>query len=75
MSENIKVSPTPLQRNAQDVAVELLNCHIKLYNIDNTKEGELARLYSMYYATAKTLEKTQHSNLSDFLPEEVKEKF
>lgn len=71
MSENIKVSPTPIQRNSADVAMELLKIHLNnaVFNVD-----DIGELYAKYFAIAKTLEYKSYDLLEEFIPEEIKAK-
>ncbi|MED3888278.1 hypothetical protein [Priestia aryabhattai] len=65
MAENIEVSPTPIQRNSADVAMELFKQHIR---IKSTKVDEYGDLYAKYYAIAETLRRKSPSDLEQFLP-------
>ena len=71
MSEDIKVKPTPIQRNASDVAMELLKLHIENEPADFSVEG-LQNIYTKFYTTAKFLESVHYTSLKDLLPEELK---
>lgn len=44
MTDRIKVDPTPIQRNAFDVAIELVNLHIRLDG--RTTASELEALFA-----------------------------
>ncbi|MFF2449354.1 hypothetical protein ACFVSW_20130 [Neobacillus sp. NPDC058068] len=68
MAENIKVSPTPIQRNSADVAMELLKIHLDNARFEIKDIGEL---YSQYYSLAKTLEYKSYSDLEEFIPKEI----
>jgi len=68
MSDNIKVSPTPIQRNSADVAMELLNIHLQNVHFQAT---DIGGIYAQYFALAKTLEYKSPSDLKEFIPEEI----
>lgn len=72
MAENVSVSPTPIQRNAKDVAIELLNLHLER---EAVSAEELSGLYAKYYTLAYTLDRKSPSDLRVFLPEEITSKF
>jgi hypothetical protein len=68
MPENLKVSPTPIQRNSADVAMELLKIHLNnaVFNIN-----DIGELYAKYYSIARTLEIKPYSDLEEFIPAEI----
>lgn len=72
MSEEVKVKPTPIQRNPHDVAIELLKIHIQNETVDYSVEG-LQNLYAKFYSTARCLESVHFKYLKDYLPKELKE--
>jgi len=71
MAEEIKVKPAPIQRNSQDVAIELLNLHIQNTVVDCSVEN-LQNLYAKFYSTARALEGIHFKYLKEYLPEELK---
>jgi hypothetical protein len=68
MSEKIKVNPNPIQRNAFDVAIELMNYHLSR---KRTEANELEGLFAKYYALAAYCENAQVSDLQNLLSEEL----
>lgn len=68
MSENISVSPTPIQRNSLDVAMELLTLHVSKTPVE---ANELSELFAEYYSLANILHRKSPSDLKVFLPEEI----
>jgi hypothetical protein len=69
MAENINVSsePTPIQRNAEDVAIELTQLYYRKgdYTTPLTIEG-IQETYSKFYATARMM--NRYGNKSDTVP-------
>ncbi|HDK7138971.1 TPA: hypothetical protein PTV74_001340 [Clostridium botulinum] len=77
MTEQIRTNPTsiPIQRNANDVAMELLDIYLKdQYETDKPMEMDYLRnLYLKFYATAEMAERIHFKYLKEYLPEELKE--
>lgn len=75
MAEEVKVKPTPIQRNSQDVAMELLNIYLKdQYSTDKPVTAEeLSDIYLKFYSMARAAESTHYKKLEDYLPEKLKE--
>lgn len=71
MSENISVSPTPIQRNELDVAMELLALHVNKVPVEAEEIGDL---YAKYYSLAYILKKGKPNDLKQFLPEGMERK-
>ncbi|MGG3798975.1 hypothetical protein [Metabacillus fastidiosus] len=73
MAENIKVSPSPIQRNEYDVAIELVNLHVSKEPVSG---DEISELFSRYYALAVGLKSiSRSSTILEFIPEEIRSKF
>ena len=55
MSNDIRVEPTPIQRNRRDVAVELLDMYLQhgIYTTNEITEDKIAELYEKYYRVAR----------------------
>lgn len=53
MSEDIKVSTTPIQRNLNDVAVELTALYFKAQNNAEYTIEQIQGAYKEFYTTAK----------------------
>ncbi len=77
MTEQIRTNPTsiPVQRNANDVAMELLDIYLKdQYETDKPMEMDYLRnLYLEFYATVEMAERIHFKYLKEYLPEELKE--
>lgn len=75
MSEQVKVKPTPIQRNPHDVAMELVDVYIKgQYSTNKPLEvDDLRDLYLKFYAVARMAESIHFKYLSEYLPEDLKE--
>lgn len=67
MADNIRVSPTPIQRNSADVATDLVQLHTRLKATDVNEIGDL---YKKYYAIAETLRKKGPNDLAKLLPDD-----
>lgn len=73
MADNIKVKPTPIQRNRFDVATELTQLYFEKFGVEN--EDHIKRVFTEYYSLAVQLEITAFndaSKLKEFLPEDIK---
>jgi hypothetical protein len=68
MSETISVSPTPIQRNSADVALELTELYFKRYGLDSMQD--ITDAYSKFYATAEYL-RMNHRKLENLVPEDI----
>lgn len=66
MADNINVSPTPIQRNSADVAIELVQLHVRTNPSDADILGDL---YKRYYAISETLRKKNFHDLEKLLPD------
>lgn len=78
MADNINVSPTPIQRNAEDVAIELTQLYYEKgdYSASITIE-EIQETYSKFYATARAMHEYGRSSstfkkLEEMLPKTLK---
>jgi hypothetical protein len=71
MAENITVKPTPIQRNAFDVAIELLKMHEQRAAIE---VDDLEKTFARYYAIANVCERTSAKELLSLIDEELKNK-
>jgi hypothetical protein len=69
MSDTVRVSPTPIQRNKFDVAVELTQLHFE-QNI-NTTSNDIEGLFAKYYALAEYCEKVHLSKLQKLVPADI----
>ncbi|CRK80317.1 hypothetical protein [Neobacillus massiliamazoniensis] len=66
---NIKVSPTPIQRNKFDAAIDLLNIHRNTYGFDSQEEIE--SLFAKYYAIAEVCERKSAKDLQELVSEDI----
>ena len=59
MSDNVNVSPTPIQRNRRDVAIELLKIYLERgdYTANEITEDKLSQLYEKYFDIALKCDK------------------
>lgn len=73
MSEEIKVKPTPIQRNAFDVAMELTQIYIQRIGIDSAEDIE--ERFMKYYSIACVCSNTNPSRLLDFVPDDLKKAY
>ncbi|WP_099157284.1 hypothetical protein [Virgibacillus ndiopensis] len=69
MAENIKVKPTPIQRNPLDVAMELTKIYIE--KGFQTEPENLEDIYSRFYAVAATLHHKHPDYLKKLVPDEL----
>ncbi len=70
-SEDIKVEPTPIQRNDRDVAVELTKLYYSTFGFKNA--DEIANTYLKFYATAAGASESDAIDLTDFMTKEFEE--
>ncbi|WP_134705107.1 hypothetical protein [Ammoniphilus sp. YIM 78166] len=68
MAEQIQVNPTPIQRNAFDVAIELTQLYTQRYSFD---QNELEQMFTKYYAIARVLERTHPNDLQNLVPKDI----
>ncbi|WP_392454821.1 hypothetical protein ACF3OH_11975 [Chryseomicrobium aureum] len=74
MANDVSVSPTPIQRNKFDVAVELTALEGTVFGFENHVDIEKA--FAKYYSLATKLEAHRRSdNLVNFLSEDLKKHF
>lgn len=71
MSNDIKVDPTPIQRNALDVAMELTELSLKVKRPESHEE--LKTIFAEYYALAKVLNSVNFMELEKYLSDDMKE--
>lgn len=70
MADDIKVSPTPIQRNPLDVATELTLRYYETYNVESKEDVQ--DTFLRFYVMAETASKTNYRKFIDYLPENVK---
>ncbi|MGW6666611.1 hypothetical protein [Peribacillus sp. NPDC055009] len=67
---DVKVSPTPIQRNSLDVAMELTQMHKQLVGM-GFESTDIAQTYAGYYALAQTLQRKSVDSLSGLVSDEI----
>lgn len=72
MAEDINISPTPIQRNSSDVALELTLLFYKVNPINSVEE--LQETYTNFFVLAKSLNGMGSTVLKKHLSKEIKEK-
>jgi hypothetical protein len=68
MSNELKVIPTPIQRNYNDVAMELTQLHFSSRNSD---VEEIQEVYKKFYATARVTAEMSSDELETVLGEQI----
>lgn len=68
LSETIDVNPTPIQRNANDVAIELTQLYVKKFQ---TEPENLEDIYARFFAISRTLSSKRPERLSNLIPEDL----
>lgn len=74
MANDISVKPTPIQRNALDVATELTELHFKYLRLED--EESIKKAFLEYYSLVCHLERTRGNTpdkLKEFLPSDIKD--
>jgi len=54
MADEVRVSPTPIQRNVNDVALELTKMYYETYNVGSIEE--IQETYARFYAIAARMD-------------------
>ncbi len=73
MSDDIKVKPTPIQRNILDVAMELTELFSNYHNYESLED--LQNTFVKFYAIAQICECAGIEKLLEYVPEELKKAF
>lgn len=71
MADELKVIPTPIQRNSLDVAMELTQLYYSAYGIKENID-EIQHDFLKFYAIADFADRNTYRQLVEFLPEEAK---
>lgn len=71
MSNEVKVAPTPVQRNSLDVALELTQMYFRAKSTNSP--DEIAEIFSKFLATSRIFEHTSYDTLKKLLPENLKD--
>jgi hypothetical protein len=74
VADVVKVSPTPIQRNRLDVAMELTQLQRGLH-AGSLQKDDIETTFAKYYALATFCEGATHEELEQFVSEEIKSKF
>ena len=70
MADDIKVKPTPIQRNILDVAMELTELFCNYHSYESLED--LQNAFVKFYAVAQTCEYAGIEKLLEYVPEEFK---
>lgn len=70
MTNKAAVNTNHIQRNLNDVAIELLLLHERTEGI---QVSEISNLFARYYSVAQVLNSPKVSTTKEFLPEEFKD--
>ncbi|MBU3215842.1 hypothetical protein LL033_11835 [Clostridium estertheticum] len=63
MSDQVKVNPTPIQRNINDVAMELTELYYSASNGSEYTVEKIQQTYRKFYATAELMTSTPSEEL------------
>ncbi|QQE75707.1 hypothetical protein KDJ56_07150 [Brevibacillus composti] len=69
MSDDVKVKPSPIQRNKLDVATELTTLYYSAYSMGDAEE--IQETFAKFYAIAQYLETKRGNDLQSLVPEEI----
>lgn len=72
MADELKTSPTPIQRNTFDVATELTMRYFQTNK--PTSVEDMQDVFSKFFALAEVLQGTDRSKLANLIPDEVHKK-
>ena len=67
MSDEVKVIPTPIQRNLNDVAMELTELYYRSINSNSIEK--IQEVYKKFYATARITAEMSSDELEKILAE------
>ena len=67
---NMEVKPTPIQRNINDVAIELTELYYSQYKFNSI--DELSDTYSKFYSTVSILGVCSTEKMKNYLPDVFK---
>ena len=73
MSEEIKVKPTPIQRNELDVAMELTQLYYGTHDINSIEE--MQSTFVKFYASVGIAENMRFEGRLEFVPKELSEAY
>jgi len=71
MADDIKVSPTPIQRNPLDVATELTQLYSQFASFKSVED--MQEIFLKFFAVAKTANIRGYDDLKQYLPKEYRE--
>lgn len=69
MAKDIRVNPTPIQRNLNDVAMELTQLYYREHPINDIEEVQ--ETYAKFYAIAAKMYYPNHKVFDKLIPEEI----
>ncbi|MGC4376199.1 hypothetical protein WD019_04560 [Fictibacillus sp. Mic-4] len=67
---NVQTTPTPIQRNAFDVAIELTELHRSKKGM-NFKAEDIEETFAKYYALVRVLESSSYDRLQELVSEDI----
>lgn len=73
MADDVKVKPTPIQRNEFDVAIELTKLYYDSFSVDN--KDEVAETFLKFYSVARGAHNTSiyPADLVEYMPESLQQ--
>lgn len=69
MADTVGVKPHPIQRNTNDVAMELTELYARFFSFSS--EEEIKQRFAEFYALADFLRITHPSKFASFVPDEI----
>ncbi|MFL0196991.1 hypothetical protein ACJDU8_15700 [Clostridium sp. WILCCON 0269] len=70
MSNDVRVEPTPIQRNMLDVATELTQLYFRNKSVDSV--DEIGETFVRFHTLVRTLRQGDVSSFKEYLPENIK---
>ncbi len=71
MVNDINVKPTPIQRNALDVATELTLKYYSMYSTESVEE--MQEIFLKFYSVAEAGRILNYAELKEYMPEKMKQ--
>lgn len=73
MNDKIKTTPTPIQRNCYDVAVELTQLYFQKSDKSVSLPDDISEIFAKFFAVATLCEVTSGKDLKKLLPDGLKD--
>ena len=73
MSEDLKVKPTPIQRNSLDVAMELTEMYYVSHNQGDLEE--MQNTFAKFYSSVQVAQNLKITGVLDLVPKELSEAY